>query len=136
MPVRVAALAALAGTRLLLAWMPGDLIRWAATPSSPAARLSNSDRVAAAFAHALSLLPLSSTCLERAVALRLLLAPLCPGARVVIGVQRDGDSLRAHAWVERPGVSYGAGAAAEELVPLPIVSAAPCPFSVDTAFTA
>ena len=117
--------AALVCSRLLLRISPGRLIRWAAEPSRSRLPITpGADRLVNALAHAVACANGSYTCLERAAALRIIVGPLCTGARVVIGVCRSDGSLRAHAWLERPGASHGRGAAGEGLTPLPFTRAA------------
>jgi hypothetical protein len=51
--------------------------------------------------------PIRSTCLERALSLWWLLARQGIATQFRIGVQKDGEEFRAHAWVERNGVAIG-----------------------------
>jgi hypothetical protein len=51
--------------------------------------------------------PISSTCLERSLALWWLLARQGIAAQLRIGVRKDGEKFAAHAWVEHEGVAVG-----------------------------
>jgi hypothetical protein len=65
-------------------------------------------------------------CLARAVALlRLLRSENVRGAVLRVGVRREGDALRAHAWVELAGIALdGDPASLDSYVPLPDLSLA------------
>lgn len=51
--------------------------------------------------------PIPSTCLERSLGLRWLLARQNVATQFRIGVKKDGEKFSAHAWVERNGVAIG-----------------------------
>lgn len=51
--------------------------------------------------------PISSTCLERSLALWWLLARRGIATKLRIGARKSGDKFEAHAWVERDGEAIG-----------------------------
>lgn len=104
--------AALLGAQLRV-WTrpPGSLVRpgAAAAPGPAAERDAGRARaLAEAVDRAAAAGLFRPACLVRALALhRLLLRDGVPGARIRLGVQRDGNGLAAHAWVEVDGAVLG-----------------------------
>jgi hypothetical protein len=116
----LAASAIVAG-RVWLRIAPGRAVRWATGRSSgPACArgVTWSRSIVGAGDR------LHASCLERGLALVMILAMVRTPARLVIGVARPDPALRAHAWVECGGrVILGAESAADFL---PISTASPC----------
>ncbi|HSC27921.1 MAG TPA: lasso peptide biosynthesis B2 protein [Vicinamibacterales bacterium] len=127
----LAAAGALAASRVLLRWAPGWTVRLAAAPGRPdmsrrPSAAGSTSGLVRAVERAGRRCPWRTTCLERAVALVLLLVIHRRAGRLAIGVARSGGALRAHAWVEADGsVILGGGAAAADVASLwPLT--APC----------
>ena len=103
--------AALLGAQLRVWTRPaGSLVRpGPAEPERPAERDAERARaLAAAVDRAARAGLFRPACLVRALALhRLLLRDGIPGARIRLGVRRDGSGLAAHAWVEVNGAVLG-----------------------------
>jgi len=114
----VAVLAARAWLRIA----PGQVIRWASSAPATAA-----DRPAAIDSFSCAVAAVGgrcrATCLEQGVALTLVLAAMRVPARLVIGVERSGTALGAHAWVESNGRVILGGADASKYAPLPVAAA-------------
>ena len=108
--------------RVWLRVAPGPALRWSSSPRAIAHGRERSDAIdrlvwgvnaAGQLIHA--------TCLERSMALTMLLAAARVPARLVVGVDRAGRNLRAHAWVESRGRIVLGAAEASDYAPLPVV---------------
>ena len=117
--------------RMVLRIAAGPLVRWGC--SSSAATDDSIRSVGANASHLTAFVDraggyLSATCLERAIALVLLLRLLHPfrsGANVQIGARTD-SGFRAHAWVEAHGrILLGGGEAHVPLLAPPRARPAP-----------
>jgi hypothetical protein len=123
--VKVRTLAAVAASsaalvlgRVWLRFAPGMAVGWASARSGAGfASSSTTETLAAAVGAAGNLA--RATCLEQGIALCLLLAAARVPARLVIGVNRSGDVLGAHAWVECAGAIVLGGAEAPRYSALP-----------------
>jgi hypothetical protein len=69
---------------------------------------SRMQQIVSAVARAASLHPLGPRCFEQALASRKMLACYGETARVVLGVNKTGDTFAAHAWVEVGGYTNDA----------------------------
>lgn len=98
--------AVLLSSRLLLPVVGLDRTRrtigWLVRALPPYARLRDPDHVPWAVEVAVAHLPVTLTCLMRAIAGEALLTASDYRARIRLGVARD-EEFRAHAWVERQG---------------------------------
>jgi len=108
------------------AWLhvaAGSALRWSSSPRTTAhgrERSDATDRLVWGVNAAGQLI--RATCLERSLALTMLLAAARVPARLVVGVDRAGRNLRAHAWVESRGRIVLGAADASDYAPLPVVA--------------
>ena len=108
--------------RVWLRVAPGPALRWSSSPRTIAPGVDRSDPTdrlvwgVNAAGHVIR-----ATCLERSMALTMLLAAARVPARLVVGVDPAGRNLRAHAWVESRGRVVLGAAEASDYAPLPIV---------------
>lgn len=114
-------LAVALGLRLLGFARLRRLLRLPAPPPAPltCAEADQARRLAAAVERAAGFRVFRVSCLPRALLLERLLAHRGIGAELRIGVLRDGDRVRAHAWVECAGLTLDPDpAAAGRFAPL------------------
>ncbi len=114
------AAAALAGAHLWLWITPGQAVRWAGGGSerSVAAGHARAAMLASAVNRAAAMLCCRASCLDRGLALVVLLAAHRLPSRLVIGATRAGGAVQFHAWVECDGRVVIGGEASDRFLPL------------------